>query len=148
MTVYEDLLTGYKYQEEFVTAEHGFQYKNHELRFEAARIKVEYDLHEKRLIKLDFSARITQTAEALKLRDLFKQSGYTDIREVSALLNTPLMELWINFLAPESLRLQGADTSFFDSQEVRQLFVAESGHTAFNQLSHYELESIVLNNKA
>ena len=92
MTVYTDLVTGNKYQEEFVTAEHGFQYQGHTLNFQAARVKVEYDLAQRQLLSLAFSAQITETAEALKLRQLLKPSGYNDIREVSALLNTPQVE--------------------------------------------------------
>lgn len=147
MTVFEDLLTGNKYQEEFVTAEHGFQYQGHTLYFQAARVKVEYDLAQRQLLSLAFSARITETAEALKLRQLLKPSGYPDIREVSALLNTPHVEFWVHWLAPESLRVQAQNTPFFDTQDVRDLFVAETGVTVFNQLNHYELEKISVNSQ-
>lgn len=147
MTVFEDLLTGHKYQEEFVTAEHGFQYKRHTLHFEAARIKVEYDLEAKQVLQLSFEARVTQTAEALQLRELLKQSGYQDIREVSALLNTPQVEFWMHWLAPETLRAQASETGFFEQQNVKDLFVSAEGPTVFNQLDHYALEKISVNSQ-
>lgn len=147
MTVFEDLLTGNKYQEEFVTATHGFQYKNHTLHFQAARVKVEYDLEARQILKLSFEARLTQTAEALQLRQLLKQSGYQDIREVSALLNTPQVEFWMHWLAPEALRIQATATGFFEQQDVKDLFVSAEGPTVFNQLDHYALEKISVNSQ-
>jgi hypothetical protein len=144
MTIYSDLLTGNKYQEEFVSGEHGFAFEQHTLNFAAATVKVEYrQSPQPELISLQIAAQITQTAEALKLRAWLKACGYKDTREVSGILNTPNVELWVYLIAPEGLCHTATDTSFFETEEVRDLFVSEK--SLFNQLAGYTLEKVQVN---
>jgi hypothetical protein len=141
MTVFKDLLSDELVQDFALDENTPFIHNQRPLSFQEAQFTLATEANQIQRLGLDL--QIASIEEAVKLRDIFKVCGYNDMREVTALFNTPDTRILIFFTArPEILALHGS--GFFPDQNLESLLAIENeqGSVFLNLDQSYELLKI------